>query len=1046
MKEIVNTELELCAGCNRCVRECPMEMANITHLDEAGDVKVTVDHTKCIVCGRCFSACKHKARYYEDDTKSFFDDLSNGVPISLIAAPSIRTNIPDWKRLFTYLKKCGVKKIYDVSLGADICTWAHIRHIQKSGLTNLITQPCPAIVSYCEIYQQDLLKNLSPVQSPMACIAIYMKEYEGINDRIAALSPCIAKTNEFEEIKSPQYNVTFVKLREYLEKNNITLSEEETGFDHYNSGLGALFPMPGGLKDNMEFFLGKKLHILKGEGFNIYEKLASYVKTPRELRPDIFDALNCIEGCNMGSACSHDKNIFEIDSTMHTIRKAVTDNRDMTYFESLYREYDDKLDLSRFIRKYRPADTQFPVITEDDIQKAFELLNKTDQTKQNVDCGACGSEICHGMARKIALKVNVPVNCIFKAIEDAREEHTQRLLAYQESKAKSNFLATMSHEIRTPMNAILGIAEMQMQDETLKPNTKEAFGKISTSGDLLLGIINDILDLSKIEAGKLELVIEKYDTASLINDTVQLNIMRTGSKPIMFELYVDENMPLFLLGDELRIKQILNNLLSNAFKYTDEGTIKLSVSSETVKDTEDFSATLVFCVSDTGQGMTKEQVAKLFEEYTRFNQEANRTTEGTGLGMSITQNLIRLMNGEIFVQSEPGKGSVFTVRLPQERVDSSLMGRELAENLQQFRIRNTAHMKRAQITREPMPYGSVLIVDDVETNIYVAKGLMAPYGMKIDSAESGFAAIEKIKDGNVYDIVFMDHMMPKMDGIEATQIIRSMGYNRSIVALTANAVAGQTEVFLKNGFDDFISKPIDIRQLNVVLNKLIRDKHNPDVVEAVRRQMEAEQVDAEKKQYDGGAQKPSRVSLALDLRFLEVFLRDASKSIAVLDAISEKRGAYNEDDMRAYIINVHGIKSALSNIGQAELSGFALKLEQAGREGNTDVISSETPVFLNSLRTLLEEITPKEKNRGGKAADGDPAILRGKLFEIKAECEAYNKRPAKGMITELKKNTWPKQTGELLDAIEEHLLHSDFDEIVGIVDKFMETQKISVLD
>jgi HPt (histidine-containing phosphotransfer) domain-containing protein len=223
-----------------------------------------------------------------------------------------------------------------------------------------------------------------------------------------------------------------------------------------------------------------------------------------------------------------------------------------------------------------------------------------------------------------------------------------------------------------------------------------------------------------------------------------------------------------------------------------------------------------------------------------------------------------------------------------------------------------------------------------------------------------------------------------------------------------------------------------------VLNKLIRDKHHPDVVKAARKQMEAEQMEAAKNQSADGAQKPSWISL--DPQFLDIFVRDASKSIAMLDAISEKHGAYNnEDDMRAYIINVHGIKSALSNIGQAELSDFALKLEQAGRKGNTDVISSKTPAFLNSLRALLEEIAPK-KDRGDKAVDGDPAILREKLFEIKAACEAYNKRPAKDLITELKKKTWPKQAGELLEAIEEHLLHSDFDEIVSIVDKFIETR------
>ena len=1026
MKEIVNTSRELCTGCNRCVRECPMEMANITYQDQAGNIKVKVDHAKCISCGRCVSACKHKARYYKDDTEQFFNDLSNGVPISLIAAPSIRTNIPDWKRLFTYLKRIGVKKIYDVSLGADICIWAHIRHIQQSGLTRLITQPCPSIVSYCEVYKHDLLKNLSPIHSPMACVAIYMKEYEGINDRIAALSPCMAKTREFEEISSAQYNVTFVKLLEYLEKRNIALPEEETGFDHYNSGLGSLFPMPGGLKENIEFFLGKTLRILNGEGFNIYEKLDSYAETSEKLRPEIFDVLNCIEGCNIGSGCSQDKNVFEIYSTMKNISREVTDSHDKAYFESLYKEYDNRLSLPHFMREYRPIDAQFPTITDDDIQKAFEMLNKTDIEKQHVDCGACGSKTCHNMARKIALEVNIPANCIVKAMEDAREEHEQNLLAHQESKAKSNFLAKMSHEIRTPMNAILGITEIQLQDETLAPNLKEAFGKIYSSGDLLLGIINDILDMSKIEAGKLELIIEKYDVASLINDTVQLNVMRAGSKPIEFELYVDANTPATLSGDELRVKQILNNLLSNAFKYTAEGTVTLSISAEAEEKPDDPNVTLVLRVRDTGQGMTEDQVNNLFEEYSRFNQSANRTIEGTGLGMGIARNLISLMNGEIFVESSPEKGSVFTVRLPQGKVDDGVLGREVADNLQRFRINSMTYMRRVQISREPMPYGRVLIVDDVETNIYVARGLLVQYGLTIDSAESGFAAIEKIRDGNEYDIIFMDHMMPKMDGIEATKIIRGMGYKRPIVALTANAVTGQMEIFLKNGFDEFISKPIDIRRLNFVLNKLIRDKHPREVVEAARKQM------AEKNQSADEAKKPS-----FDTQFLEVFARDASKVISALDAISKKRAPYSEEDMRTYIINVHGIKSALASIGQSKLSAFALKLEQSGREKNIGAMMSETPAFINSLRALVEKLAPQKKDEGGKPAEDDQTLLKEKLLELNSACEAYDKKTAKNLMAELREKTWSQPTDELLGKIAEHLLHSDFDEVVNIVNKFI---------
>jgi CheY-like chemotaxis protein/anti-sigma regulatory factor (Ser/Thr protein kinase) len=503
-------------------------------------------------------------------------------------------------------------------------------------------------------------------------------------------------------------------------------------------------------------------------------------------------------------------------------------------------------------------------------------------------------------------------------------------------------------------------------------------------------------------------------------------MMRIGSKSIDFELSVDEKTLSVLVGDSLRIKQILNNLLSNAFKYTDKGTVRLSVFIETCDGDAD-KAILVLNVSDTGQGMTKDQVGKLFDEYSRFNVETNRSTEGTGLGMGITRNLIHMMGGEIFIESEQGVGSTFTVRIPQGKAGGDILGTEMAENLQQFRTSSRAQMKRVQITREPMPYGSVLIVDDVETNIYVARGLLVPYELKIDSAESGFAAIEKIRDGKTYDIIFMDHMMPKMDGVEAARIIRGMGYERPIVALTANAVSGQADIFLGNGFDDYISKPIDIRQLNTILNRLIRDRQPMETIEAVRKNAETKK---DKPESGNNASNPD-----IDRKFSEVFARDALKVLAVLEAISEKESYSNEEDMLNYIINIHGIKSALANIGKMDLSAVALKLEMAGREGKLDIITSETPAFLGSLRNFVEEIVPRRKD-AIEAGDEDRAYLLEKLETIKSACGEYDEATAEKALAELKKAEWSRQTMELLDKISEQLLCSDFDETVAEIVKF----------
>jgi signal transduction histidine kinase/DNA-binding response OmpR family regulator len=593
---------------------------------------------------------------------------------------------------------------------------------------------------------------------------------------------------------------------------------------------------------------------------------------------------------------------------------------------------------------------------------------------------------------------------------------------------KSNFLATMSHEIRTPLNAILGMTEIQIQNSAHPPSTCEAFLKINNSGNLLLNIINDVLDLSKIETGNLELTPGKYEVVNLINDVVQLNYIRYESKPIEFILDIDENTPSILIGDDLRIKQILNNLLSNAFKYTDQGKVVLSVRADCVSRGGSVLVTLIFKISDTGQGMSSEQVKKLFKENTLFNLETNRTTEGTGLGIAITNNIVKLMYGKMEVDSKAGKGTTVTVRLPQKtdgRGIRGVLGKETVENLRQFKLINTRQIKKVQISHEYMPYGSILIVDDVETNLYVAKGLMVPYGLKIDLANNGFDAVHKIKEGNVYDIVFMDHMMPKMDGIETTKLIREMGYTKPIVALTANALAGQAEVFLQNGFDDYISKPIDIRQLNVVLIRLIRERYPADVIAAAQK----EKAEIEKKQ------RVVQTTQQVDVQLAEIFARDAEKSVSILeDCLS--RGLGNEEDIHMYVINVHAMKSALANIGENELSAAALKLEQAGRENDINVMLEQTNDFIDKLRLIINNIKPKEEE-DSENTESDLVYLSEKLKVIKEACVAFDKKTAKNALGELREKTWSHEIKKLINSISEHLLHSEFDNASALADKYI---------
>jgi CheY-like chemotaxis protein len=382
------------------------------------------------------------------------------------------------------------------------------------------------------------------------------------------------------------------------------------------------------------------------------------------------------------------------------------------------------------------------------------------------------------------------------------------------------------------------------------------------------------------------------------------------------------------------------------------------------------------------------------------------------------------------VNSEPGKGTEFTVHLIQDYAGPARLGEELAENLKGFRLAGMSKMKKAQIVREPMPYGSVLVVDDMETNLYVAKGFLLPYVLKIDTVLSGQEAIRKIEGGNVYDIVFMDHMMPVMDGIEAVKTIRAKGYDRPIVALTANAVAGQVEVFMANGFDGFISKPIDIRELNASLNKFVRDRQPPEVVEAARAT------------YGGGVTQGELSQI--DPELATIFIRDAEKTIAILQEY-EARNDYTSGDLQTYIINVHALKSALANIGEMKLSGIAKELEQAGRDRNVGVMAQETLGLINALKSLIEKLKTAEEDNDMEISEEDSGLLHDKLHEIQEACTMLDIDRVTAVLNDLQQKKWPNHIKSVFDDIAMHILHSDFDEAVAVCTDYfsnMETGKL----
>ena len=415
----------------------------------------------------------------------------------------------------------------------------------------------------------------------------------------------------------------------------------------------------------------------------------------------------------------------------------------------------------------------------------------------------------------LGLDTLIYVFCLFflKTMDALTEAEVEAKLAAQ---AKGSFLAKMSHEIRTPLNAIIGLAETELRKT--KGAGAETLRKICASGSQLLGIINDILDMSKIESGKFELNPAEYNFADMVYDTVTLNAVRIGKKPIKFFVEIDGNIPRAFFGDSLRVKQLLSNLLSNAFKYTDKGSVTLKASWRQ----EQGGARLIFGVSDTGKGIESENLKKLFEEYSQFNKKDNRYIEGTGLGLSICKGLAETMNGVIHAESEFGKGSVFTAEIMQGVADPEPVGAETADALKNFTY--MPEYKGAEVDYAPMPWVNALVVDDVEINLEVAAAVMEPYGMRIDCLNNGADAVRRIKGGEPrYDIIFMDHMMPDMDGIETARAIREIGteyaLNVPIIALTANAVAGSDKVFMENGFQGFLAKPIEPQKLDAALRK-----------------------------------------------------------------------------------------------------------------------------------------------------------------------------------------------------------------------------------
>jgi len=527
--------------------------------------------------------------------------------------------------------------------------------------------------------------------------------------------------------------------------------------------------------------------------------------------------------------------------------------------------------------------------------------------------------------------------------------------------AKTNFLANMSHEIRTPITAVLGMNELilrETKDKSIRHYAKDVEGAAKS----LLSIINDILDISKIESGKLTVISAEYDLGTVIRDVVNMMSFKAKVKGLQFVLELDESIPAGLMGDDIRLRQILVNLLNNAVKYTHEGSVTLAIS--VLEADCDNTVKLHFSVKDTGIGIKEEDLKKLCEPFERIEEKRNRNIEGTGLGMSITKQLLGLLNSELIVSSEYGVGSVFCFDLTQEIVDASPIG-----NISDYSDTVEEHYRHAF----EAPNARILLVDDTELNRKVFIGLLKPMGMQIDEAVNGLECLEKIKE-HAYDIIFMDHMMPELDGVETFRIMKQMeeypSKDAPVVILTANALVGAKEKYQKEGFSEFLEKPIDSEKLENMIRELLDDSliREVSVQEAAGGSLELElpMIEGLDWKYASTHFKDNR-SMMDTVTFFAGTLDYEAKELEKFFA-----NIHTESGRKAYCTKVHSMKNSASTVGIIPLAGMAKVLEDAARNGDEEILRSMMPVFLDcwySYRAKLEVLMQEKDSDLKKNAD-----------------------------------------------------------------------------
>lgn len=592
-----------------------------------------------------------------------------------------------------------------------------------------------------------------------------------------------------------------------------------------------------------------------------------------------------------------------------------------------------------------------------------------------------------------------------------KEKESKRLIedalnkAEIANKSKSAFLSKMSHEIRTPLNAVLGMNEMIIR-ETVEDDTREYAQNIHSAGQTLLSLINDILDLSKIESGKMEIIPNEYDLNSVINDLVNIIKPKAKERHLEFNLELDNDIPHLLYGDEIRLKQIIMNILSNAVKYTKQGSVTLSVSHDVVIPGREIM--LKVSVKDTGIGIKKDDINKLFSPYQRIEEKKNRYVEGTGLGMSITKQLLDLMDSHLDVSSIYGEGSVFSFEIKQEVRDAVPVGK--------FADKFKKAEKAKHAVKFTAPEANILVVDDVETNLIVVKHLLKASKVQLDMVKSGRECLELTKEKK-YDIIFLDHMMPEMDGYETLEAIKAqagVNNNTPIIVLTANVIVGAKEEYLEAGFVDYLGKPIESAKLeNMLLTYIPEEK----IIKAT-----GEEKTSENGEIDFGNMSDARKEIFEKIRKIkgiDVFegmkaSGDAETYVQVTEdyyntgdnRVGLISKYYEAMDYKNYTIQVHALKSTSRLIGYMDLSKLSEELEAAGNGNDEAVMAEKTPVLMKMYREVLAELGAIFED----TSDKEPIAvddLSEAMNSMREALESFDVDTADFIVQELNKHSMP---------------------------------------